>query len=91
MRAEKLGDDQCDECLPDCGDHPQPDTDRTGGLEDGVVGGEHSHRDRDERERDREHLIRAEGSFQLWFVAAIHALVVGRPGIEHVIYRHPNT
>ena len=36
-----------------------------------VVGGEDSHRDGDERERDREHLERAEGSFQLWFVAAI--------------------
>ena len=65
--------------------------DRTRVLKDGAVGCEDSHNDRNERERDREHLKPAEASFQLWLVAALPTLLVGDPGIHHAICRHPDT
>jgi hypothetical protein len=85
-----LGYDQRHQGLSDCDDDPQPDPDRARIPEHVVVRPEDAHRDGDERERDREHLKRAERSFQLWFVAASTLFVRGL-GVQNVFCRHPDT
>ena len=84
----ELRDHQRHQGLPDRHDHPQPYADRPGVQQHVVIGTEDADRHRDERERDREDLKRAEGAFQLRFIAAVFIEIVGglslRRNLGHV-------
>ena len=86
--GRELRDHQRHQRLPDRRDDPQPDSDRSSSQKYVVVGREDADGHRDERERDREYLKRAESSFQFRFVATFHTLVVCSGGGRHLLYRH---